>query len=466
MIIEDKIEFRLYVCEDCGKESMFQIGIPVFCATCGSKNMTVKITTQPTKTKQDEIIFPEASPFLDHKISLLHEDLSSTITDNHDAVEKKIPNLANPWFQKPLGKIMNTSQNKNDSPLTFRQLDEKEKFSIYGIHCRIENKRKNCSIWCKRSVLAFKAKGKIISHQGILYYVKLIHDKFSLYNLQWNQNQWIIGKRILMISQNASNDLYQTLKNSDFEKQIQDIFEGNRTEDCKVLVNGKWYNNSGDFIDEVPESSSNGDDSVNQIDEFSEPKNLDKEQYQEVQYFLALSKNKKMKGIIDLLESGKATKFGAVNFLRYLILSADEASLYTAFKLVGCSKICRRYFPQDYEMKDIENALKSISHLPLLQTTKEWLCRIQLSKKCPFNKANKKIDISSLSYEKFLVLFDVYKQNFSKSIKNDTKSKKSKKEEEYDQASSAGMRNSYFVNVDPIQKDQKYTDLEYGLLDT
>lgn len=475
MITENRVAFRTYVCEDCGKESMIQIGLTVTCCECGSQNMTVKKRLQPTKPRREVIIFPEDSPFHVFKNNILPTYHKSANTANNDVIKDEDLYIAHHMPQEPVSKTKANSPKDNVKHLSFSQLNIKGEFTAFGISCRIENKSKYCAIWCKRSFLAFKTRGKIFSHQGKLYVAKLKKGKLSICNLQWNRINCSIGKRIIKVNQDTSNDLFQTLRNTDIENQIQDIIEGIKTEDCKVLINGKWYNNNGELLDEAPESSSNGDASVNQNDEFIETKTLDKGDYPEVDTFLSLRKNKKMKEIIELLESEEATKFGAVNFLRYLILSANEASLYTAFMLVGSSSICRRYFPQVFEKKDIEDAMKFIFHLPLLPTIREWLYRTQITKQCPFEVANKS-NMSSITFEKFLQLFDVYKKNLSKSfksntksLKSNTKSKKSKKHKEKeneDNQASIGLRRSFFMNIEPIKKDEKYTDLDYGLLDT
>ncbi len=109
----------------------------------------------------------------------------------------------------------------------------------------IDNSRFRCSILNKYNERVFVSDGKLKYLNGNIYRLNLKDVCFTVKIMKFNGEVWMRGgKRIVAYPQ---SELYNVLDNAiDYAESVEDIKDAPSYKDCKLKVNGVWYNYNGD----------------------------------------------------------------------------------------------------------------------------------------------------------------------------------------------------------------------------
>lgn len=145
-----------------------------------------------------------------------------------------------------LGLIEYTYGEEEHNPATIQQSTQKDAdlndFTI-------ENSFVRCSIRNKRGDRVFSEEGKLKRIGEKLYRLKLQNACFTIKDMRYNGAVWMKGeKKIVAYPRSALYDIMDRVVK--YEDIIEDIADCQDFTDCKVKVNGIWYDNNGEVINE------------------------------------------------------------------------------------------------------------------------------------------------------------------------------------------------------------------------
>ena len=112
---------------------------------------------------------------------------------------------------------------------------------------KIENSVGRCYIMNKNDDIVFTTNGQLKYIQGKLYRLNLKAQCFTVKNMQYNDNVWMMG--VKMIVAYSRTLLFQIIDNAvDYCSLVDDIIDSPAFEDCKIKVNGTWFDYEGNVI--------------------------------------------------------------------------------------------------------------------------------------------------------------------------------------------------------------------------
>lgn len=116
---------------------------------------------------------------------------------------------------------------------------------------QIENGFTKAYIQNKQGERVFSTNGKLKSISGKIYRLNLKNECFTIKDMKFNGNVWLKGdKKIVAYPQ---TELYRIMDYAyDYGEAVEDIFDGSSFEECKIKVNGFWYNYQGNLITDLP----------------------------------------------------------------------------------------------------------------------------------------------------------------------------------------------------------------------
>lgn len=114
---------------------------------------------------------------------------------------------------------------------------------------QIENGFTKAYILNKEGEKVYSTDGKMKIIGGKIYRLNLKKECFTIKDMQFNGKVWQkMNKKIVAY---PWTELYRIMDESyDYGEAIEDIFDGSLFEECKIKVNGIWYNYQGDLISE------------------------------------------------------------------------------------------------------------------------------------------------------------------------------------------------------------------------
>lgn len=131
-------------------------------------------------------------------------------------------------------------------PVTFSdEIEEKTKQDDFTI----QNYSATCSIYNKSGENIFSAEGKLKYIHDKLYRLNLKDKCFTIKEMQYENDKWWIkgAKKIVAYSQ---SELFQIIENAnDYCSIIEDIADSPVFSECKLKVEGKWYDYCGKCIE-------------------------------------------------------------------------------------------------------------------------------------------------------------------------------------------------------------------------
>ena len=116
---------------------------------------------------------------------------------------------------------------------------------------QIENVFTKAYILNKRGEKVFSIDGKLKSIGGKIYRLNLKNACFTIKDMQFNGEVWLKGaKKIVAYPQ---TELYRIMDGAyDYSDAVEDIVDAPTFEDCKLKVNGDWYDYQGNLITDSP----------------------------------------------------------------------------------------------------------------------------------------------------------------------------------------------------------------------
>ena len=114
---------------------------------------------------------------------------------------------------------------------------------------RIENSFVRCVIYDRNGAKIFSSEGKLKYIHGLLYRLNLKRECFTVKAMSLENGRWIKGRKKIVAY--PRTDLYRVMDDAtDYADVCEDIVESPVFEDCKLKVNGVWYDYSGNRADE------------------------------------------------------------------------------------------------------------------------------------------------------------------------------------------------------------------------
>lgn len=143
-----------------------------------------------------------------------------------------------------LGLIDYTYGQENVTETPF--VGDDEKSSEQGEY-KIENSVGRCYIMNKNDDIVFTTNGQLKDIHGRLYRFNLKAQCFTVKNMQYNGDVWMMGvKKIVAYPQTL---LFQIMNNAvDYCSLVDDIVDSPAFEECKLKVNGTWFDYEGNVI--------------------------------------------------------------------------------------------------------------------------------------------------------------------------------------------------------------------------
>lgn len=123
---------------------------------------------------------------------------------------------------------------------------------------KIENSFTRCTILNKNGEKVFTADGKLKYIHGKLYRLNLKDECFSIKEMLFNGEIWIKGNKKIVAY--PSTKLYGAMDDAlDYSEAIEDIVDSHYFKECRLKVNGEWYNYKGELetkdTDNIEESN-------------------------------------------------------------------------------------------------------------------------------------------------------------------------------------------------------------------
>lgn len=114
---------------------------------------------------------------------------------------------------------------------------------------QIENGFTKASILNNKGEKVYSTDGKLKSIGGKIYRLNLKKECFTIKDMQFNGKVWQkMNKKIVAY---PWTKLYKIMDEAyDYSEAVEDLFDGSLFEECKIKVNGIWYNYQGDLISE------------------------------------------------------------------------------------------------------------------------------------------------------------------------------------------------------------------------
>lgn len=114
---------------------------------------------------------------------------------------------------------------------------------------QIENGFTKAYILNKEGEKVYSTNGKMKIIGGKIYRLNLKKECLTIKDMQFNGKVWQkMNKKIVAY---PWTELYRIMDEAyDYSEAIEDLFEGSSFEECKIKVNGIWYNYQGDLISE------------------------------------------------------------------------------------------------------------------------------------------------------------------------------------------------------------------------
>ena len=114
---------------------------------------------------------------------------------------------------------------------------------------QIENGVTKAYILNREGEKVYSTDGKMKIIGGKIYRLNLKKECFTIMDMQFNGKVWQkMNKKIVAY---PWTELYRIMDEAyDYSEAIEDLFDGSIFEECKIKVNGIWYNYQGDLISE------------------------------------------------------------------------------------------------------------------------------------------------------------------------------------------------------------------------
>ena len=114
---------------------------------------------------------------------------------------------------------------------------------------QIENGVTKAYILNREGEKVYSTDGKMKIIGGKIYRLNLKKECFTIKDMQFNGKVWQkMNKKIVAY---PWTELYRIMDEAyDYSEAIEDLFDGSIFEECKIKVNGIWYNYQGDLISE------------------------------------------------------------------------------------------------------------------------------------------------------------------------------------------------------------------------
>lgn len=114
---------------------------------------------------------------------------------------------------------------------------------------QIENGVTKAYILNREGEKVYSTDGKMKIIGGKIYRLNLKKECFTIKDMQFNGKVWQkMNKKIVAY---PWTELYRIMDEAyDYNEAIEDLFDGSIFEECKIKVNGIWYNYQGDLISE------------------------------------------------------------------------------------------------------------------------------------------------------------------------------------------------------------------------
>ena len=132
---------------------------------------------------------------------------------------------------------------------------------------QIENDFTKAYILNKRGEKVFSTDGKLKRIGGKIYRINLKNACFTIKDMVFNGEVWMKGtKKIVAYPQ---TELYRIMDDVyDYGAAVEDIVDCSSFEECKLKVNGVWYNYLGDLITDSSKHDDTTDESPKQNHDF------------------------------------------------------------------------------------------------------------------------------------------------------------------------------------------------------
>lgn len=112
---------------------------------------------------------------------------------------------------------------------------------------QIENGFAKSHILNNQGETVFTTDGKLKNIGGKIYRLNLKKECFTIKDMKYTGKVWLKGDKKIVAY--PRTELYRIMDYaSDYSKAVEDLFDSPLFEDCKLKVNGIWYNYQGDLI--------------------------------------------------------------------------------------------------------------------------------------------------------------------------------------------------------------------------
>lgn len=132
---------------------------------------------------------------------------------------------------------------------------------------QIENDFTKAYILNKRGEKVFSTDGKLKRIGGKIYRINLKNACFTIKDMVFNGEVWIKGTKKIVAYPQA--ELYRIMDDAyDYGAAVEDIVDCSSFEECKLKVNGVWYDNQGNLITDSSKRDDTTDESPKQNHDF------------------------------------------------------------------------------------------------------------------------------------------------------------------------------------------------------
>lgn len=115
---------------------------------------------------------------------------------------------------------------------------------------QIENGFTKAYILNKQGERVFTTDGKLKRIGGKMYRLNLKNECFTIKDMKFNGKVWLKGDKKIVAY--PRTELYRIMDYAyDYSEAVEDLFDGSSFEECKLKVNGSWYNHQGDLITDL-----------------------------------------------------------------------------------------------------------------------------------------------------------------------------------------------------------------------
>lgn len=200
------------------------------------KGITLENRKGKTWTKEEENII--TSYFLQGKDTSIIADL---IGRTEVAVKSRLAKLGLIEYTYGQEDIILTAEKTGKEKLDEGEFD-------------VENSFTRCYIIDKNGEKVFSTSGRFKFINGKIYRLKLKKECFHVKNMRYNGNMWVLGEKKIVAY--PGTELYRIMDFAiDICDNIEDIVDEPMFENCKLKVNGVWYNYKGERSIDIEDES-------------------------------------------------------------------------------------------------------------------------------------------------------------------------------------------------------------------